>query len=116
MELEYFEDIKDDVNEMINSDMKFGSAFKACVARVIHENDLYMSDEKPVEKACHYIAIGAYAIETDNIKNLDSKVLNEINRSFNIIKSGRYNKYFTDQDKEYIDKDINLIENSNLLK
>ena len=116
MELEYLEDIKEDVNDMIYNDMKLGSDVKACIARVIHENDLYMSDEKPVEKACHYIAIAAYAIETNNIKNLDSKVLNEINSSFEIIKSGKYSNFFTEEDKVYISKDIKTIEESMLLK
>lgn len=116
MELEYLEDIKDDVNDMISNDMKFGSEIRACIARVIHENDLYMSDERPVEKACHYIAIATYAIETNNIKSLDSKVLNEIKISFEIIKSGKYSKFFTEEDKFYISKDIKTIEESKLFK
>lgn len=115
MELEYFEEIKDDVIEMIESDLKYGSTFKACVARVIHENDLYMSNEKPVEMACHYIAIGSYAT-IDNIKNLDLKVLDKIKQSYEIINSGRYDKYFTEEDKKYIKKDLNTIKNSDLLK
>ncbi|MBN8046934.1 hypothetical protein J0A94_03770 [Paraclostridium bifermentans] len=116
MELEYLEEIKEDVEELIRATKKFGSEFKACVARVIHENDLYMSSEKPVEMACHYIAIAAYAVITDNIKNLDSKVLDKIKQSYEIINSGRYDKYFTEEDKKYIKEDINTINNSDLLK
>lgn len=115
MELEYIEDIKNDVEEMINSDIQQGSIFKACVARVIHENDLYMSNEKPVEQACHYIAIGVYAVKTNNIDNLDPKVLDKIKKSYEIISSERYDKYFTEEDKKYIKEDINKIRNSNLL-
>lgn len=115
MELEYFEEIKDDVIEMIESDMKYGSTFKACVARVIHENDLYMSSEKPVEMACHYIAIAAYSATTDNTKNLDSKVLEKINQSYKIINSGRYDKYFTEEDKKFIKQDLDTIKSSDLL-
>lgn len=115
MELEYLEDIKEDIEEMINSDMQQGSTFKTCVARVIHENDLYMSNERPVEQACHYIAIAAYAATTNNIDNLDSKVVNKIKQSYEIISTGRYKKYFTEEDKKYIKEDINKIKNSNLL-
>lgn len=115
MELDYFEEIKDDVIEMISSDAKFGSTFKACVARVIHENDYYMSDERPVEMACHYIAIGAYAVTTDNIKNLNVKVVDKIKESYEIINSGKYDKYFTEEDKKHIKEDLIKIQNSNLL-
>lgn len=30
-----------------------------------------MSDEKPIERDCHYIAIRAYAIETNNIWSIN---------------------------------------------
>ncbi|WP_290059826.1 hypothetical protein [Paraclostridium bifermentans] len=114
MELEYNE-IREDIFNMISNESKRNPIFKSCVARVIHENDLYMSSEKPVEMACHYIAIAAYAAITDNIKNLDSKVLDKIKQSYDTINSGRYDKYFTEEDKKFIKQDLDTIKNSDLL-
>lgn len=115
MELDYLDDIKDDVDELINSMIEHNYGFIVGVNRVIEENDYYISDERPVEMACHYIAIGAYAAITDNIKNLDKKVVDKIKESYEIINSGRYDKYFTEEDKKYIKEDLIKIQNSNLL-
>ena len=129
MELEYLEEIKDDVTSLINSSLKSCSEFKSCVARVAYENDLYMSDEMPIERDCHYIAIGAYAVESNNTKNLPKMVsitglldsnsknlLDEIKRSIEVIKSGAYDNGLTEEDKKYIFEDIKLIESGDLLK
>ena len=94
--------------------MSYGEAFKVGVARVIYENDYYMSDERPVEKDCHYIAIGAYAVESNNIDELEGMVLDEIKRSINTIESGKYNDSFSEEDEVCIYDDINKIKNSKL--
>ncbi|MDU4860750.1 MAG: hypothetical protein E6356_17775 [Terrisporobacter othiniensis] len=129
MELEYIEDIKDDIINMITNDLKRRDAFESCVSRVVFENDYYMSDEMPIERDCHYIAIGAYAVESNNTKNLPDEVsitglldsnsknlLDEIKRSIGVIKSGAYDDSLTEEDKKYIFEDIKLIESSELLK
>lgn len=129
MELEYLEEIKNDVASLINSSLRSCSEFKGCVARVAYENDYYMSDEMPIERDCHYIAIGAYAVESNNVKNLPDKISitgsldsesknlsDEIARSIKVIKSGEYDGDLTDEDKKYIYEDIKLIEDSDLLK
>lgn len=129
MELEYLEEIKEDVISLINSSLRTCSEFEACVARVVYENDYYMSGKMPIERDCHYIAIGAYAVESNNTKNLPDEIsitgvrdsnsknlLDEIKRSIEVIKSGKYDNDFADKDKKYIYEDINLIENSDLLK
>lgn len=129
MELEYFEDIKDDIINMITNDLKRKDPFKYCVSRVVFENDYYMSDEMPIERDCHYIAIGAYAVESNNTKNLPKMVsitglsdsnsknlLDEIKRSIEVIKSGAYDNSLTEEDKKYIFEDIKSIESSDLLK
>lgn len=129
MELEYIEDIKDDIINMITNDLKRRDAFESCVSRVVFENDYYMSDEMPIERDCHYIAIGAYAVESNNTKNLPDEVsitglldsnsknlLDEIKRSIGVIKSGAYDNSLTEEDKKYIFEDIKLIESSELLK
>lgn len=114
MELEYLEEIKDDVISMIKSTMSYNETFKVGVARVIFENDYYMSDERPIEKDCHYISIGAYAVESNNIDELECDVIAEIKRSVNTIESGKYNDNLTDEDKNYIYDDINKIKNSKI--
>lgn len=114
IELEYNE-IREDICNMISNESKRNPIFKSCVARAIYENDYYISNEQAIECACYYIAIGAYTVITDNINNLDSKVLDRIKQSYDIISHGRYNKYFTEEDKKYIKEDLNKIENSNLL-
>lgn len=116
LELEYLEEIKNDVKEMIDTMISNGENFNTGIAWVIHENDLYMSDEKPVEEACHYVSIGAYAVETNNIDNLEEKVLKRVKESINIIESGKYDSEFTEEDKKYIYEDIRTINNSKLLK
>ena len=129
MELEYIEDIKDDIINMITNDLKRRDAFESCVSRVVFENDYYMSDEMPIERDCHYIAIGAYAVESNNTKNLPDEVsitglldsnsknlLDEIKRSIGVIKSGAYDDSLTEEDNIYIFEDIKLIESSELLK
>lgn len=129
MELQYIEDIKDDIINMITNDLKRRDAFESCVSRVVFENDYYMSDEMPIERDCHYIAIGAYAVESNNTKNLPDEVsitglldsnsknlLDEIKRSIGVIKSGAYDNSLTEEDKKYIFEDIKLIESSELLK
>jgi len=115
MELEYIE-IKDDIFNMVSNESKRNPIFKSCIARAIHENDYYMSIERPIECACYYIAIGVYVATTDNIDNVDSNVLNRIKQSYDIINSGRYDKYLTDEDKDYIKEDIEMIKRSNLFK
>lgn len=115
MELEYIE-IKDDIFNMVSNESKRNPIFKSCIARAIHENDYYMSIERPIECTCYYIAIGVYVATTDNIDNVDSNVLNRIKQSYDIINSRRYDKYFTEEDKNYIFKDIKIIGDSNLLK
>lgn len=115
MELKYFEEIKDDVISMIKSTMSYDETFKVGVARVIYENDYYMSDERTIEKDCHYIAIGAYAVESNNIDELECDVLDEIKRSVNTIESGKYNESFTNEDKTYIYDDIDKIKSMILM-
>lgn len=115
MELDYLDDIKYDVDELINSMIEHNYGFIVGVNRVIEENDYYMSDERPVEMACHYLAIGAYTATTNNIKKLGEKVLDKIKESYEIINSGKYDKYFTEEDKKYIKEDLVKIKNSNLL-
>ncbi len=115
MELDYLNDIKDDVDELINSMIEHNYGFVVGVNRVIEENDYYMSNERPVEMACHYIAIGAYTATTNSIKNLGEKVLEKIKESYEIINSGIYDKFFTEKDKKYIKEDLIKIKNSNLL-
>lgn len=114
MELEYLEEIKDDVISMIKSTMSYGETFKVGVARVIYENDYYMSDERPIEKDCHYIAIGAYAVETNNADELECNVLDEIKRSINNIETAKDNYNFADEDRKYIYDDINKIKKSKI--
>lgn len=109
LELAYIEDIKDDIKSMINTTMRYGEVFQTGVARVIFENDYYMSDERHIERDCHYIAIGVYAIESSNISELDEKVLKEIRRSIGIIESGEYDNEFTDEDKKHLKEDIKII-------
>lgn len=116
MDISYLKDIKDDVFNMIENESKRNHIFQSCVARVIHENDYYISDEMPTERDCYYIAIGIYTIESDNKLNLADKVKKEIKRSIATIKSGKYDKCFTEEDKKYIYEDIKTIENSDLLK
>lgn len=115
LELEYLEEIKEDVKAMINTMINNKEKFKTGVAWVIHENDLYMSDKKPIEQACHYVAIGAYAVDTNNITEIEEKVLKKIKESINVIESGKYDVNFTDEDKKYIYEDIERIKNSELL-
>lgn len=111
MELEYIGDIKDDVYNMISNENKRNPILKSCIARVIYENDYYMSDERPIERDCHYIAIGAYAIETNNFDELIDDIIQEIKRSIDAIESGEYDNELTEEDKRYIFEDIEKIKN-----
>lgn len=115
MELNYLEDIRDDVYQLINSMIEHNYGFLVGINRVIEENDYYMSTERPIEMACHYIVIGSYAATTNNIEILDRRILDKIKESYNIINSGVYDKYFTKEDKNNIWQDLNLIKGTNLL-
>jgi hypothetical protein len=112
MELTYVEDIKDDVQEMINSMIEHNYGFTVGVNRVIAENDYYMSSKRPIERDCHYVAIGVSTIETGNIGNLAISIKNEIKRSVENIEKGLYDNYFTKEDKKYIKRDIETIKQS----
>ena len=113
VELEYLEDIKDDFIDTYNNHID-RDGLNPCVNWFIHENDLYMTDEYLVENACHYLAIGAYLIYKDEIKELDKEILNRIKESYYLIKSGMYDKYFTEEDRKYIMEDVERIKQSNL--
>ena len=113
MELEYYDDIKDDFINAYDVYMEL-SGLNPFVHWFIHENDLYMTEKYPVENACHYLAIGSYLIYKNKIKELDNKILDKIKRSYHLIKSGIYDKYFTEEDKKYIKKDIEIIKQSKL--
>lgn len=113
MELEYLEDIKEDFIDTYKNHID-RDGLNPCVNWFISENDLYMTDKYPVEDACHYIAIGAYLICKNKIKDLDKNILNKIKESYSLIKGGIYDKYFTEEDKKYIDEDIETIKQSNL--
>lgn len=115
MELEYFEDIKDDFIDAYKNHIE-RDGLNPFINWFIHENDLYMTDEYPVENACHYLAIGAYLVYGNKIDNLDEKILDKIKKSYELLISGVYDKYFTIEDKKYIYEDINTIMNSNLIK
>lgn len=115
MELEYFEDIKDDFIDAYKNHIE-RDGLNPFINWFIHENDLYMTDEYPVENACHYLAIGAYLVYRNKIDNLDEKILDKIKKSYELLISGVYDKYFTIEDKKYIYEDINTIMNSNLIK
>lgn len=113
MELEYFEDIKDDFIDTYEHHIDM-DGLNPCVKWFIHENDLYMTDEHPVENACHYLAIGSYLIVKGKIEELDDKILNKIKESYKMIDSRIYDKYFTEEDKKYIKEDMDIIKQSNL--
>ncbi|WP_304857881.1 hypothetical protein [uncultured Clostridium sp.] len=113
MELEYYDEIKDDFMNSYDVYMKT-TGLNPFVNWFIHDNDLYMTDEYPVENACHYLAIGSYLIVKDKIKELDNKILNKIKESYELISSGKYDKYFTDKDKKYTKEDIEIIKKSNI--
>ena len=115
MELEYLEEIKDDFINTYDVHLK-DSGLNPLVNWFIHENDLYMTDEYPVENACHYLAIGAYLIYKNNIEELNNKILEKIKESYNLINSGIYDENFTEEDKVYIKQDIKKIEESKLFK
>lgn len=115
MELEYFEDIKDDFIDTYKNHVK-RDGLNPCIKWFIHENDLYMTEEYPVENACHYIAIGSHLICENKINELDDKIVNRIKESYDLIKSGKYDKYFSEDDKKYINKDLKTIEDSELFK
>ncbi|EJT5934038.1 hypothetical protein [Clostridium perfringens] len=93
------EDIKNDFIDTYKNHID-RDCLNPCVNWFISENYLYMTDKYPVEEAFHYIAIGAYLI-----------CKNKIKESYNLIKDGIYDKYF---DKKYIDEDIETIKQSNL--
>ncbi len=113
MELEYYYEIKDDFMNSYDVYMKI-TGLNPFVNWFIHENDLYITYEYPVENACHYLAIGSYLIVKDKIKELDNKILNKIKEYYELISSGKYDKYFTDKDKKYIKEDIEIIKKSNI--
>lgn len=111
-----YEEIKDDVEELINSMIDHNEGFVVGVNRVIAENDYYMSDKRPADRDCHYISIGISTIKTNNINNLEESIKAEIRRSIENIEDGKYNKYFSEEDRKYIYDDILSIKESNLLK
>lgn len=123
IELEYLEDIKGYIEESIEQMKKGGYGFETGIHWAVHENDCMDDDYKEV-RDCHYIGMGAYSVETNNIENIpeivsvigkDKMLLHEIKRSVDVIKSGKYDNYFTEEDKKYIYEDIKTIENSDLL-
>lgn len=113
MKLEYYDDIKDDFINSYNTYMEL-SGLNPFVHWFIHENDLYMTDEYPVENACHYLVIGSYLIYKEKIKELDKRIFGEIKKSYDLIESGVYDKHFTEEDKKYIKEDIETIKQTNL--
>lgn len=115
MELEYYDEIKDDFMNAYDIYMKM-TGLNPFVNWFIHENDLYMTDEYPIENACHYLAIGTYLIVKDKIKRLDKEILNRIKESYESINRGIYDEHFTEEDKKYIKEDIEIIKKSNIFQ
>lgn len=115
---EKLEDLYDDIKEscigMLNRyKEKYKMPINRAMAFYFHEYGGMLEDNE-VENILILISLGLFMIENNYY---DEKYIEKVKYAVNEIKSNEYDRFLFDKnDRKLIDKDINLIEDSELLK
>ena len=115
---EKLEDVYDDIKEscigMLNRyKEKYKMPIKGAIAFYFHEYGGMLEDNE-VENVVILISLGLFMIENSYH---DEKYIEKVKYAINEIKSNKYDRFLFDKnDRKLIDKDIKIIEDSELLK